>query len=124
MKPFINICVKQIVKNFIMRFLIIILLFAVLPVTGSNTYNDNQSDDPINFYYSAVDRSLIIDCTDNSNHKILIDVYNLTGGSIFKQEVELYAEKSNLIQLELKPGMYIICITEGGKTKSKKILIK
>jgi hypothetical protein len=107
-----------------MKYVFIIFLFAFLPVRGVNILNDNLSDDNISFYYSSVERALILDCTDNNDHRILIDVYDLTGTSIFKIEAELFAEKSNLIQLELKPGLYIICITENNKTVSKKIMIK
>lgn len=107
-----------------MRILLVIFMLAFLPVKGHNYISDNTGDSPVSFYYSAVDRSLVLDCTDNINHKIIIDVYNLTGGSIVKMEVELYAEKSNLIPLDLKAGLYIICITENGKTTSKKIMIK
>jgi hypothetical protein len=99
-------------------------MFAFLPVKGDIISSDNMGDSPVSFYYSAIDRSLVLDCTDNINHKIIIDVYNLTGGSIVKMEVELFAEKSNLVPLDLKPGLYIICITENGKTTSKKIMIK
>lgn len=107
-----------------MRILLVFFMFAVLPAIGHNYTSDNAGDSPVSFYYSATDRALVLDCTDNINHKIIIDVYNLTGGSIVKMEVELYAEKSNLIPLELKAGLYIICITENGKTTSKKIMIK
>lgn len=107
-----------------MKYFFIIFLFAFLPVRGDNIISNNPSDDNISFYYSAVDRALVLDCKDNNNHRILIDVYNLTGNSIFKQEAELFAEKSNLIQLDLKPGLYIICITENNRTVSKKVMIK
>jgi len=107
-----------------MKYFFIIFLFAFLPVRGDNIFGDNMTDENISFYYSPVERGLILDCNDNTDHRIIIDIYDLTGNSIFKQEAELFAEKSNSIPLELKPGLYIICITEKGKTTSKKILIK
>jgi hypothetical protein len=110
--------------RFFMKYVFIIFLFAFLPVRGNNFIGDNISDDNISFYYSSIDRALVLDCTDNADHRVLIDVYNLTGNSIFKMEAELFAEKSNLIQLDLKPGLYIICITENNKTVSKKVMIK
>ncbi|PKP18003.1 MAG: hypothetical protein CVU05_14485 [Bacteroidetes bacterium HGW-Bacteroidetes-21] len=109
-----------------MKLLILLVSVFYINVALSNPsyIPENSGDNEINFYYSAIDRALVLECNDNNNHRITIEVYNITGNSVFRADAELYSERSNQISLELKPGMYIICLIENNKKVSKKILIK
>lgn len=109
-----------------MKYLILIIsLFYINSSRADVAFFPESGTDPeINFYYSALDRALVLESNDNDNHRITVEVYDLTGSSVYRADAELYSERSNQISMELKPGMYIICLTENNKKVSKKILIK
>lgn len=107
----------------------LLLLFGLfLMIDQSFSINDQGieafSPDNFKFYYSSCDRNIVVESYDEESSKIQIEIFNITGNSIYKGDLEVLPGRGNFIPIDLKQGLYIISIKDNGKSYSKKIIIK
>lgn len=87
--------------------------------------NELQSENNLNVYPNPINKDFSITLDLKQNAYTLIEVYNITGESIFKQYYTLSEGKNQIgINKNLSSGMYFIKASSEAFTLTKKIIVK
>jgi len=106
-------------------YILFYLTFLIISVEAQGFSRGFESDDcKIDFYYSQIERALVFDNKDAVSNLVTIDIYNITGNHVFSIDMEIFSGKNNLLQVDLKSGLYILIIKEDNKAYTRKFVVK
>lgn len=108
------------------KYLYIIILFLTISLSGfaQNKTKDNQKDNQIEglqIYPNPVtEKQVVVSTTSNTTKQI--ELFDLLGKKVYTTQSS--AERVVLQLEDLKPGVYLIRITEKKQTVTRKLVLK